>query len=430
MPNGVLIEEVTRGSRAERQGFRHGDRILSINGHPTEDHLDCRFHAAMGDMDIAIGRGGERFSFSIPEGPQPLDGLRLEEIHPHTCGNKCIFCFVDQLPRGVRPSLLVKDEDYRLSFLHGNYITLTTIQDREIDRIVEQRLSPLYISIHATDEDVREKLLGRPMKRPLLRTLERLLDGGIELWGQIVLCPGLNDDSVLEETIEVLSGYHPRFRGIAVVPLGLSAHRTPDPRLKEITPAIAERTIEYLERRRADLMERIGTRFVFAADEFYLKVNLPLPPSGDYEDFEMLEDGIGMARDFIDRFNEESDSHEGVPLSMRDSVLVTGRLFEPVLAPLLDQLEKRHGLRLPLVGVRNRFLGESISVAGLLGGADIVHAIRNVATDAKIVIPGNTISRANGLLIDDYTPERIARESGAKTVLPVDGPEDLFRLMR
>ncbi|MFH1278791.1 MAG: DUF512 domain-containing protein [Candidatus Eisenbacteria bacterium] len=429
MPRGVLVEEIERGSPLERDGLRAGDRLLSINGREVEDHLDVRFHGALGDLDLEVDRGGEKLRFRVPERSYPFRGARFEEIRPKRCGSQCIFCFIDQLPPGVRPSLLVKDEDYRLSFLHGNYVTLGTLKDRDIERIVEQRLSPLYVSVHATNDDVRHVMLGRKPKRPLLPTLDRLLSEGIQVWGQIVFCPGVNDGDVLDDTIETLFGRHPGFQGVAVVPLGLSDHRKPDPLLRSVTKEIARAALRRIHDWQDRLLDRGGTRFVFGGDEFYLKAELPLPPSEAYEEFGMLEDGIGMIRNFEDLFGEEMErEREGRP-RIRDLTVATGALFAPPLAPMLRGAEEKLGVRLPLLPVTNGYLGSAVTVAGLVSGRDLVRASREGGVSGALAIPAEMVSRANGLLIDDYTPDRVREEAGLEALHVVDGPEGLFRLL-
>jgi putative radical SAM enzyme (TIGR03279 family) len=428
MARGVRIDSVEPESAAHRAGIRAGDRLRTINGREVEDHLDVRFHASGGDLDLFLERDGSTIRLAIPEEEYPLRGLDFEEIRPKVCGSSCIFCFIDQLPPGVRPTLLVKDEDYRLSFLHGNYITLSTLRDREVERIVEQRLSPLYVSIHAVDDGVRATLLGRKPKRPLFPTLDRLLEAGIEVWGQVVLCPGLNDGSVLDETVTVLAERHPKMRGIAVVPVSISEHARPNPLLARVTEEIACSVLDAIEAHRTRLLERIGTRFVFAADEFYLKAGRPIPPASGYEEFGMLEDGIGMVRDFADRLRRAERRRRGAPPALRELGVVTGTLFGPVLRPLLEKIGREAEVRLPVVAVENRFLGKAINVAGLLAGKDVADSLRGAGVRAA-AIPAEMVSRANGLLLDDYTPERVRDEGGVERIHVVDGADDLVRLI-
>lgn len=429
MPRGVLIEGIEEGSPPERDGLRPGDRLLSINGREVEDHLDVRFHGALGDLALALDRGGERLDIHVPERTYPFRGVAFEEIRPKRCGSQCIFCFIDQLPPGVRPSLLVKDEDYRLSFLHGNYVTLGTLKDRDLDRIIEQRLSPLYVSVHATDDAVRHLMLGRKPKRPLLPTLDRLIGEGIEVWGQIVLCPGVNDEAVLDDTIETLVARRPGFRGVAVVPLGLSDHRAPDPRLRPVTREVARAAIERIHDWQERLLRRAGTRFVFGGDEFYLKAGLPLPSAEAYEEFGMLEDGIGMVRNFEDLFEEEMKKTGRGEARIRALTVATGTLFAPSLAPLLRRAEEKIGVRLPLLAATNGYLGSAVTVAGLVSGRDLVRTFREGGGGRVAAIPAEMVSRANGLMIDDFTPERVREEAALEALHVVEGPEGLFRLL-
>jgi len=427
---GVLVESVSSSSRAGKAGFRPGDRILEVNGREVEDHLDVRFHAALGDWEALVKRGEERIRLVVPEGPDSLGGLELEEFRPRLCGNRCIFCFVDQLPPGVRPSLLVKDEDVRLSFLHGNYTTLSTIREREIERILEQRLSPLYVSVHAVDEDVRALLLGVRPRRPLLPVLDRLLEGKIEVWGQVVLCPGINDGAVLEETARVLAGRRPGFLGLAVVPVGLSDHRRPDERLRPVTPEIARDVLDGIDRLQREFLVETGTRFVFAADEFHLLAGRPIPSTDEYEEFGMLEDGVGMVRDFLDRFEEALGEWEEGPPAIRELTVVSGALFAPLLAPLLRRAEEATGARFRLVPVKNAFLGAGITVAGLLAGRDLAEALAGAGARGHAAVPAEAISRSAGLFLDDWTIEKTAEKAGVERLHTLHGPEDLFRLLR
>ncbi len=427
MPAGVLVENVAAGMPAERSGLRPGDRLLEVNGRKVDDHLDVRFHAADCDVIVDVRRGKERIALRIEGEDDPFRGVVFEEIRPRVCASKCVFCFIDQLPAEVRPSLKVKDEDFRLSFLHGNYMTLGNLKDRDLARILEQRLSPLYVSIHAVDEKVRAVLLGRPPRRPLLPTMEALLEGGIELYGQIVLCPGLNDGAVLDETMTVLSSYHPGLRGVAVVPLGLSSHREKDDLLSPVTPAVAADVIDSIERKQDVFRARLGTRFVFPGDEFYLLAGRDLPPAAFYEEYDQVEDGVGMVRRFRERFDDAVAERSGRPPAVDRLALVTGTLFAGTLESCLGKVSALNDIDLKVVPVKNRFLGSTITVAGLLGGRDVATALREEAPGYPAVIPAEMVSRANGLLLDDYTPHRLLEESGAAELFIADGGEGLAR---
>lgn len=429
MPAGVLVESVEARTPAERSGLKPGDRLILVNNEKVDDHLDIRFHAASGEVELDVEREGARLSLSIAEDDNPLRGVVFEEFRARVCGSKCVFCFIDQLPAEVRPTLKVKDEDFRLSFLHGNYMTLGTLKERDINRILEQRLSPLYVSIHAVDEKVRNTMLGRPPRRQLLPTMEMLLDGGIELYGQIVLCPGLNDGTVLDETMEVLSGYHPGLRAIAVVPLGLSAHRPDDPLLREITPEIAGRVLDQIGRFQTTFLERHGTRFVFPGDEFFLRAAREIPGTEFYEEFDQIEDGIGMIRNFVETFQSGYERFRRKPPTLRKLAVVTGNLFSGALESLVEPLRLEHQLDLRLIRVENDYLGRSITVAGLLAGRDVAAALAERGGGYPAAIPAEMVSRANGLLLDDYSPERVAREGRVDALHVVNGADELLQLI-
>ncbi len=429
MPAGVLVESVEPRTPADRSGLRGGDRLIRVNSRKVDDHLDIQFHAASGEVLLEIVRGGAPVSIVIPEEEHPLRGVAFEEFRSRLCGSKCLFCFVDQLPPDVRPTLKVKDEDFRLSFLHGNYITLGTLKDRELERILEQRLSPLYVSIHAVQEDVRNKLLGRPPKRPLLPTMERLMGGGIELYGQIVLCPGINDGPVLAESMEVLSQYHPRLRAVAVVPLGLSAHRRADGLLQEVTPEIAGQVLDQIGLFQNEFLKKKGTRFLFPGDEFFLRAAREIPPADYYEEFDQIEDGIGMIRSFAETFREEYQLLRSRTPAMKGLALITGGLFHKELDSLLEPLRLEHQIDLRVIGVENDYLGRSITVAGLLAGQDVAAAIRERGEGYPVALPSEMVSGANGLLLDNYSPEQVAKEGEVENLHVVNGAEELLRLI-
>ena len=430
MARGVLVEVVKPGSPGHVSGILVGDRVLEVNGRKVDDHLDIRFHAASpGDLRLSLQRTGESLELTLPEQRYPLRGITFEEIKTKVCGSACIFCFIDQLPDGVRSSLKVKDEDYRLSFLHGNYMTLNTLKDRDIERIFEQRLSPLYVSIHSVDPDVRAKILGRPPKRELIPTIETLLSGGIELYGQVVLCPKVNDGAVLDETIEVLSGYHPGIKAIAVVPLGLSAHRDQNPLLSPVTKEVAGRALDQIHAHQERILKEKGTRFVWPGDEFFLKAERPLPDSDYYEAFDQYEDGIGMIRSFTNEFQKALAAVSHRTPIVRKLAIVTGTLFAKTLEGMVVELADRTGMEIRVIPVPNDFLGRAINVAGLLCGQDIARAIAAEVPGWDVAIPAEVVSRANGLLLDDWSPDRVQSEGNAKELFVVNGPGDLVRLL-
>ncbi len=297
------ILTVEPDSIAAELGVQPGDRLLAVNGQPVGDLLDYLLEEPRETLSIEIERaGGELWDLEIEhDSDEPL-GLGLPHPEPRQCGNNCIFCFVHQLPRGLRRTLYVKDEDYRFSYLYGAYVTLTNLAEADLERILARRLSPLYVSVHATDNTLRQQLLGKqaPAILPLLR---RLVAGGIELHTQVVVCPGINDGDQLARTCQELANLAPGVKSLAIVPVGLTGHRQRLPRLRPQTRQEARELVEWVEARQVELLARLGTRFLFAADELYLKAGRPFPELAAYEELAQLENGVGL----IPRFRAQAE---------------------------------------------------------------------------------------------------------------------------
>jgi putative radical SAM enzyme (TIGR03279 family) len=420
---GVRVLRVAPGGLAARAGLQPGDRLLRVNGTPLRDLID--FHVLAGEERLAIdlARGCQSHSVELRREWGRDLGLECEPPVPSeisTCANKCVFCFIHQLPRGLRKSLYVKDDDYRLSFLHGNYITLTDLPDEEVQRIVAQRLSPLYVSVHATDPELRHVLLGKPktIRGDLMERLSRLAAGGIRIHAQIVLCPGLNDGPQLERSVRELAALHPAVATVAVVPVGLTRHRDGLPPLRAVTPDEARATVSAIHAWQREHLARAGSRLVFAADELYLRAGLPIPAAHDYEGFAVAEDGIGLVRRFDDAFHRAARRRQGQPARVGAVTVATGELFAPVLRRLLA------GAALPapaieVVAVRNDFFGPAITVAGLLTGQDIVRALSGRPLGDLVLVPGVALHEGHGLFLDDVAPRQLAASRG----VPVEAPE-------
>src|SRR5437773_413447 len=302
-PGGVVVAAVGARGPAARAGLLPGDRILAINGAGLRDVIDFHFHAGEERLEMTLERRG-RARTAVLRRRGPGLGLELEAPRPAeiaTCANKCVFCFIHQLPRGMRRSLYVKDDDFRLSFLHGNYITLSDLDEPSFERILAQRLSPLYVSVHATDPELRWRLLGQPRHRvEILPRLERLAKAGIRVHAQIVLCPDWNDGAHLERTVHELAPLHPQVATTAVVPVGLTRHRERLPSLRTLTDAEAGALVDTVADWQARFLAALGSRFVFLGDEVYLQAARPLPDAAAYEGFAIAEDGIGLVRRFED----------------------------------------------------------------------------------------------------------------------------------
>src|SRR6266481_9237152 len=337
-PAGVVVSRVRQGSAAAAAGVCGGDRLLAVNGAPLRDVIDFHFNAGEEELRIELERAGARTAARLVRRRGRALGLEFETPRPaeiDTCSNKCVFCFIHQLPRGMRKSLYVKDDDFRLSFLHGNYITLTDLDEAAFERIIEQRLSPLYVSVHATDPTLRHALLGRPrVSAEILPRLERLAKAGIRMHAQIVLCPGWNDGPSLERTVFDLAPLQPRVATTAIVPVGLTRHRERLPALRSLTPDEARALIRVVEGWQQGWLAALGSRLVFLADEIYLLAGRALPPARAYEGFPVVEDGIGLVRRFEDGF-ARAIARRSRPAVRGPVTLVTGKMFGPRLGALL-----------------------------------------------------------------------------------------------
>jgi putative radical SAM enzyme (TIGR03279 family) len=429
---GVVVATVRPRTPAGAAGLVAGDRILAINGRALRDAIDFQFYGAEDRLVLSVDRDGARRTLRLTRGAARELGVELQPPRPGdiaTCANKCVFCFIHQLPRGMRRSLYVKDDDFRLSFLHGNYITLSDLDEPSFERILEQRLSPLYVSVHATDPALRWTLLGRPRhSAEILPRLERLAKAGIRVHAQVVLCPGLNDGPHLERTVHELAPLHPHVATTAVVPVGLTRHRERLPALRTLTDAEAIALVDTVAGWQTRFRARLDSRFVFLGDEVYLQAGRPLPPAEAYEGFPIAEDGIGLVRRFEDGF---------VRTRVRPSVgrlrrvtVVSGTLYAPRLARLLEGLAWP-GLHAPVVAVPNDFFGGSVAVAGLLTGQDIQ---RHLATRGDlgeaVLVPAVALRDGEGVFLDDLTPADVARALGVAVVAVGPDPRALLRALR
>ena len=402
-----MVAQVRPRSSAADAGLIAGDRLLAINGVVLRDSIDFHFQAGEQNLRIELARNGRTELLTIRRREGRELGVDLQVPRPadiSTCANKCVFCFIHQLPKGLRRSLYVKDDDYRLSFLHGNYITLTDLAEEELERIETQRLSPLYVSVHATDPELRHALLGRPrVKGDLLPRMERLTRAGIRMHAQIVLCPGWNDGPHLEKSVKDLADLHPGVATVAVVPVGLTRFRERLPTLRTLTPAEARDLVGTIEGWRREYLRRLGRRFVFAADELYLGGGLEPPPARDYEGFPLVEDGVGLVRRFTDGFSRALQHLPRDVRRPRAVSVVTGEMFAPRLTALLAKVPVG-GLTVTVRPVANEFFGGNIGVAGLLTGQDILAQLSGRPLGDFVLLPDVALRDESSVLLDDLTP--------------------------
>ena len=413
---GVEIAGVSPDSIGEELELESGDRIIKVNGRTVRDYLDFRFQTA-GETELVLDvrkRNGEDWELQIERGEGEDFGLSFEQIVPRQCANECIFCFCNGNPADARPSLFIKDEDVRLSFLYGNYTTLTSLSEDEMQRIIEQRLSPQYVSVHATDLAVRAYLLGVDEDRAdISGKLRRMLDAGIEIHAQVVLCPGINDGEILRRTISDLAAEFPRITSVAIVPLGLTRYNT-DKRLTAVTPEFCREVIKEVSAIQLDLRKRLGKTFAFLGDEIYLKAGMKVPSRAHYGEYPQIEDGIGMVRSFSNEFAALIKRLKRQPIPNAGKLrgtLLTGSLFAPVLKPLIEDLNSQFDTALEVVGVENNYFGGDVSVAGLLTGGDIVAAQKRITGDFAI-IPRTMLKSDEEIMLDGMKLDDLSRQLG------------------
>jgi putative radical SAM enzyme (TIGR03279 family) len=406
----VRIIAVDPAGIASELGLEPGDSLLAINGQPLRDMLDFQLCAADEEVLLEVRKqDGELWDLEVEKDADDLMGLEVEHPEPTQCGNNCLFCFVHQLPRGMRRTLYVKDEDYRFSYLYGAYVTLSNLQAGDLERIVEQRLSPLYVSVHATDGQLRSHLLGREAP-PILELLRRLTGAGIVVHTQVVLCPGINDGADLARTIEDLSELHPGVATLAVVPVGLTGYRQRLPQLRTPTPAEARQTLELVHARQRRFLSEHGTRFVFAADELYLRAGEPIPELSAYEQLAQIENGIGL----IARFRAEAEEAlaDAVPLPPVEVSTFTGESASRELAAFTEALAARTGATIHLHTVRNDFFGGQVTVTGLLTGSDVLRELKGKPLGSALLVPEVVLKEGEELFLDDLSLQDLERELG------------------
>ncbi len=385
------ITGIVPDSIAEELGIGIGDHLLEINGQKMEDLIDYRFLTADEEVDLLIEKpNGAQILFEVEKdideeiglifSANVFDGIRL-------CHNKCLFCFVDQLPPDCRKTLRVKDDDYRMSFLEGNFITCTNLTEEEIQRIIRLGLSPLYLSVHCTDDEMRRYLLGNKKAQPIMPLLRRLTEAGIDIHAQIVLCPGLNDGAVLEKTITDLETLMPGICSLAIVPVGLTAYQKNNLRLFRKEEAAA--LIPYIAEKQSYFWEKWGTHFVYLADEFYFIAEAEFPPYDTYEEFPQLENGIGLTPLMWAEFWQiEPDLPASLP-QKREVTIATGKSGYLVLQPILKRLQQIENLHVNCFALENKFFGPTITVTGLITGGSLISGLqkwRQSSTETKPLI--------------------------------------------
>ncbi|MDF1581238.1 MAG: DUF512 domain-containing protein [Desulfuromonadales bacterium] len=395
------IVSVDDESIAAELELEPGDQLLYINNQDIADLLDYLLYEAREELTLEVRKSsGEVWVQELEKDAGMPLGLHFEDLSPQQCGNNCIFCFVHQLPRGMRRSLYVKDEDYRFSYLYGSYITLSNLDEDAVKRIIAQRLSPLYVSVHAVNDQLRSHLLGKTQE-PILPLLQRLVAAGIELHTQIVLCPGINDGEVLVETIKALATLRPGVLSLAVVPLGLTGHRAGLPALRMLSTADAEQVLRTVEAWQHVFLDEAGERFVFAADELYLLAGHEFPPLDDYEELPQLENGVGLLPLF--RADAEAVLEQAMALPGGPVTVISGESAATDVKRFCAQLSVKTGVKIHVVPIRNDFFGGGVTVAGLLTGGDIMAQLKGYDLGVALLVPAVICRDGDDTLLDDVT---------------------------
>jgi putative radical SAM enzyme (TIGR03279 family) len=422
------ILTVLPGSTGAYLGLTKGDKIVSLNGEEIHDDIDFKFFAADEHIVVTIQTKEGRFrTFTIDKDADDTLGLEFPLFHIKRCRNKCIFCFVDQMPPGCRKSLNIKDDDFRASFLHGNYITLGSLTESDWQRIFKQRLSPLYISVHTTEPALRSFMIGNNRSPDIMASMKRLAAGGIKMHTQVVLCPGVNDGKYLERTLDDLSGLFPAVASVAVVPVGLTGYRNGLYPLRRFTKREARAVLGTTMRFGQECKKQFGSRFVYASDEFYIQAGVAFPSPSFYEDFPQIENGVGMVTTFLRDMSRTKLPAHVQPLNIS---IATGVSFSRIFKKyVLTRLAGIRGVEIHPITIKNRFFGPSVTVAGLLTGSDLLKALKQRRKGNLLVIPAGMLKEDESVFLDNMTIQQLEERLDMK-IIPVATFRDLVKVIR
>ena len=428
----VVIAKVEQGSLAERKGVLSGDILLSINSNVIDDVLDYRFHIVNKRLKLRLLRDGKERAVTIRKQDWEDIGLDFDTYlmdKQQSCRNKCIFCFIDQLPKGLRESLYFKDDDSRMSFLFGNYITLTNISEHEVDRIIKMHISPINVSVHTTNPELRVQMMKNRHAGEALDILYRLAEAGTKLNCQLVLCPDINDGAELERSLADLTALYPSVQSVAVVPVGITKYREGLEELKTYTPETAANVIDIMERVGDRCLAEFGTRLVYASDEFYLKSGRPLPDADFYEEFAQLENGVGMCTLMKTQFAEALADIEADDCR-RELSIATGLGFLPLMREMVDTaMQKWHNLDVKVYGIVNDFFGHDIYVSGLVTGRDLIAQLKGRPLGERLLLPACMFRSEGDLMLDDTSKEDIEQALNVTVRLTANDGYELLEAM-
>lgn len=402
------IIDVVKKSPSYKKRIKKGWVLEEINSHPINDILDYNFYANEDSTVLTLKK---------PNGKTVKKKIRKEENEDlglvfntylmdkqKTCKNKCIFCFIDQLPEGMRESLYFKDDDSRMSFLFGNYITLTNLTDRDVERIIEMHINPVNVSVHTMNPDLRVKMMKNPKAGEVLKYIDILAAHGTHLNTQLVLCPGINDGDELRFSIEKLASLYPAVQSIAAVPVGITKFRENLPELHTYTPEQAKEVVEIIEKYQKEFIEKFGTRLVYASDEFYLKAGLPLPENEEYEDYPQIENGVGLWTDLEHTFKNALGDDEGNP-DGKKRLIATGEAAYPLLHKLSALFKEKYNVEIPVHKIENDFFGHTITVSGLVTGKDLTSQLKGKYEIDELLISSSMLRSEGDMFLDSMTVE-------------------------
>ncbi len=431
-PQPAVVDQVEQGSIGEELGFEPGDQLMSINGVRPRDLIDYRYLCVSEELHLEVrDAAGDLHQVDLEKDADDGLGLGFTEAlfdGLRQCNNHCPFCFIDQQPPGHRHSLYLKDDDYRLSFLYGSYLTLTNLTEADWQRIDQQRLSPLYVSVHATEPKLRERLLVNPRAGLLMQQLSWFGERDLQVHAQVVVCPGLNDGAALERSLRDLAshgrGDWPAVLSAAVVPVGLTRFRPPDDGLVPVSPACARTVIDQVEILQQEFQQHLGTRFAWLSDEWYLIAGLPLPPRLDYEDLPQQENGVGTIRAFLEALDDATRTLPERVDQPRRCSWVVGRIVASALRPVTDRLNAIHGLEVQLLGLPSPYWGQDQVVTGLLTGEDLLTGLDGLDLGDELLLPSVMLRQGQPVFLDDVTLEQL-QESLPVPVRIVHGAADI-----
>ncbi|MBQ4052684.1 MAG: DUF512 domain-containing protein [Clostridia bacterium] len=411
----ATVVRVMPDSICDELGLKPGDQLLEMNGHPVGDVLDFMFYQAAEELSLLMLIDGEKVLYEIEKDSEEPLGIDFEDYlmdQQRCCKNKCIFCFIDQLPKGLRDTLYFKDDDARLSFLMGNYITLTNLSDEDLDRIIRMRISPINISVHSTEPELRVKMMANPNAAKINDILKRFYDAGIEMNCQIVLCKGVNDGAHLERSLRDLAALAPMVRSTSVVPVGISRHRDGLYPLQSFEKEDAQQVIDLIETIGREQRAQNGVAGCYASDEFYVLAQRPVPPEEAYDGYPQIENGVGLMRSLQQELETALLAEDGDARSYEVG-LITGILASDYMQGLLELVQKKFpGLRFKIYPIVNHFFGEKITVSGLVTGTDIVDQLKGQELPARLLIPGSMLRAQQDLFLDSLSLEDVATQLG------------------